>query len=145
MSTYRDPAPRGDVFPSEEELDPTGSGVEPASAPTVGALPGHPAPTPGPRPTPAPAPAPTPVPAPGPPPRAPGAGAQSIVTRHLDGSVEVVTDLDGDGVADIVQVDLNGDGTTDVTYVDSDRDGRLDTVLRDPGLVGTGGGAHRAA
>ncbi|WP_406078619.1 hypothetical protein [Micromonospora sp. NBC_00858] len=145
MSTYRDPAPRGDVFPSEEELDPTGSGVEPASAPTVGALPGHPAPTPGPRPTPAPAPAPTPVPAPGPPPRAPGAGAQSIVTRHLDGSVEVVTDLDGDGVADIVQVDLNGDGTTDVTYVDSDRDGRLDTVLRDPGLVETGGGAHREA
>ncbi|MET8309664.1 hypothetical protein [Micromonospora sp. NPDC005173] len=145
MSTYRDPAPRGDVFPSEEELDPTGSGVEPASAPTVGALPGHPAPTPGPRPTPAPAPAPTPVPAPGPPPRAPGAGAQSIVTRHLDGSVEVVTDLDGDGVADIVQVDLNGDGTTDVTYVDSDHDGRLDTVLRDPGLVGTGGGTHREA
>ncbi|MGQ5262421.1 hypothetical protein ACTWLT_16885 [Micromonospora sp. ZYX-F-536] len=141
MSTYRDPALRGDVFPSEEELDPTGSGVEPASAPPVGGLPSHPSPTPGPRPTPAPAPAPTPVPAPGPPPRAPG--ARSIVTRHVDGSVEVVTDLDGDGVADIVQVDLNGDGATDLTYVDSDRDGRLDTVLRDPGMVGTGGGAHR--
>ncbi|PWR11342.1 hypothetical protein DKT68_06235 [Micromonospora acroterricola] len=83
------------------------------------------------------------MPAPGPPPRAPG--AQSIVTRHLDGSVEVVTDLDGDGVADIVQVDLNGDGVLDVTYVDSDHDGRLDTVLRDPGMVGTGGGGQRRA
>ncbi|MEH1167111.1 hypothetical protein V6V47_17185 [Micromonospora sp. CPCC 205539] len=126
MSSYRDPAPRGDVFPSEEELDPTGSDVQPASAP-VGGFPGHPSPTPGPRPTPAPAPAPTPVPTPGPPPRT---GAQSIVTRHLDGSVEVVTDLDGDGVADVVQVDLNGDGVPDITYVDSDRDGQLDTVLR---------------
>ncbi|SIN13052.1 hypothetical protein [Micromonospora cremea] len=145
MSSYRDPAPRGDVFPSEEELDPTGSGVEPASAPPGARLSSHPPPTPGPRPTPAPAPAPTPVPAPGPPPRAPGAEPHSIVTRHLDGSVEVATDLDGDGVADIVQVDLDGDGVADVTYVDSDRDGRLDTVLRDPGMVGTGGGAHRGA
>ncbi|MFI6782067.1 hypothetical protein [Micromonospora sp. NPDC050276] len=140
MSSYRDPAPRGDVFPSEEELDPTGTGVEQASAPPTGGLPSHPSPTPGPRPTPAPAPAPTPVPAPGPPPRAPG--ARSIVTRHLDGSVEVVTDLDGDGVADVVQIDVDGDGIPDITYVDSDRDGRLDTVLGDPGAVGTG--AHRA-
>ncbi|MDG4783088.1 hypothetical protein O7614_25835 [Micromonospora sp. WMMD961] len=135
MSSYRDPAARGDVFPSEEELDPTGTGVEQA-----GGVPSHPAPTPGPRPTPAPAPAPTPVPAPGPPPRAPG--AQSIVTRHLDGSVEVVTDLDGDGVADVVQIDVDGDGIPDITYVDSDRDGRLDTVLGDPNAVGTG--THRA-
>ncbi|MEH0928406.1 hypothetical protein [Micromonospora sp. CPCC 205558] len=140
MSSYRDPAARGDVFPSEEELDPTGTGIEQASAPQAGGLPSHPSPTPGPRPTPAPAPAPTPVPAPGPPPRAPG--AQSIVTRHLDGSVEVVTDLDGDGVADIVQIDVDGDGVPDITYVDSDRDGRLDTVLGDPDAVGSG--AHRA-
>lgn len=140
MSSYRDPALRGDVFPSEEELDPTGTEVEQASG-----LPSHPAPTPGPRPTPAPAPAPTPVPAPGPPPRAPGAGAQSIVTRHLDGSVEVVTDLDGDGVADVVQIDVDGDGIPDITYVDSDGDGRLDTVLRDPNAIGTGAGAHRSA
>ncbi|TNH30216.1 hypothetical protein FHG89_08745 [Micromonospora orduensis] len=136
MSSYRDPAPRGDVFPSEEELDPTGSEVEQASNPPASGLPSHPAPTPGPRPTPAPAPAPTPVPSPGPPPRVSGAGSQSIVTRHLDGSVEVVTDLDGDGVADIVQIDVDGDGVPDITYVDSDRDGRLDTVLRDPGAVG---------
>ncbi|KAB1947562.1 hypothetical protein F8271_04365 [Micromonospora sp. ALFpr18c] len=137
MSSYRDPAPRGDVFPCEEELDPTGSGIEQASAPPAEAS--HPSPTPGPRPTPAPAPAPTPAPSPGPPPRA--AGAQSIVTRHLDGSVEVVTDLDGDGVADIVQIDVDGDGVPDITYVDSDRDGRLDTGLGDPGAVG----AHRGA
>ncbi|MBQ0991215.1 hypothetical protein KBX08_14095 [Micromonospora sp. H61] len=140
MSSYRDPAARGDVFPSEEELDPAGTGVEQASAPPSGGFPSHPSPTPGPRPTPAPAPAPTPVPAPGPPPRA--SGAQSIVTRHLDGSVEVVTDLDGDGVADVVQIDVDGDGIPDITYVDSDRDGRLDTVLGDPNAVGTG--AHRA-
>ncbi|MDG4805565.1 hypothetical protein O7634_02175 [Micromonospora sp. WMMD1120] len=142
MSSYRDPAPRGDVFPSEEELDPTGTAVEPASAPPAAGLPGHPSPTPGPRPTPAPAPAPTPVPAPGPPPRASTVGAQSIVTRHLDGSVEVVTDLDGDGVADVVQIDVDGDGIPDITYVDSDRDGRLDTVLGDPDAAGAG--VHRA-
>ncbi|WP_327041662.1 hypothetical protein OG400_32910 [Micromonospora ureilytica] len=140
MSSYRDPAARGDVFPSEEELDPTGTEVEQASGPPAGGFPSHPSPTPGPRPTPAPAPAPTPVPAPGPPPRAPG--AQSIVTRHLDGSVEVVTDLDGDGVADVVQIDVDGDGIPDITYVDTDHDGRLDTVLGDPNAVGTG--AHRA-
>ncbi|SCG39829.1 hypothetical protein GA0070609_0778 [Micromonospora echinaurantiaca] len=128
MSTYRDPAPRGDVFPSEEEIDPTGSGVEPASGP-VEAYRRVAGTGPGPKPTPAPPPAPTPVPTPGPPPRA---GARSIVTRHLDGSVEVVTDLDGDGVADVVQVDLDGDGLPDVTLIDRDRDGRLDTVLRDP-------------
>ncbi|MET7879422.1 hypothetical protein ACPXB1_20685 [Micromonospora sp. DT68] len=140
MSSYRDPAPRGDVFPSEEELDPTGSAVEPASAPPDARWASHPSPTPGPRPTPAPAPAPTPVPSPGPPPREPGAGSLSIVTRHLDGSVEVVTDLDGDGLADIVEIDVDGDGVPDITYVDSDRDGRLDTVLRDPA-----GNAHRGA
>ncbi|MFC4022126.1 hypothetical protein ACFOW4_29910 [Micromonospora sp. GCM10011542] len=140
MSSYRDPAPRGDVFPSEEELDPTGTGVEPASAPPAGGFPGPTGTSPGPRPTPAPAPAPTPVPTPGPPPRA---GSQSIVTRHLDGSVEVVTDLDGDGVADVVQFDLDGDGMPDITYVDSDGDGQLDTVLREPGAVGTAGGVHR--
>ncbi|MGK5742168.1 hypothetical protein [Micromonospora sp. URMC 103] len=64
MSSYRDPAPRGDVFPSEEEIDPTGSGVEPAEV-------AYPS-SPGPRPTPAPPPAPTPVPTPSPPPRAAG-------------------------------------------------------------------------
>ncbi len=57
------------------------------------------------------------------------AGSRSIVTHHADGSTEVVTDLDGDGVADIVQIDLDGDGVPDVTYLDADHDGRLDTVL----------------
>ncbi|MDG4796312.1 hypothetical protein [Micromonospora sp. WMMD1082] len=138
MSSYRDPAPRGDVYPSEEEIDPAGSGVEAASGP-VGIATGSSAATwsygepvagqPGPQPNPAPGPAPTPVPTPGPPPRT-GTGARSIVSRHLDGSVEVVTDFDGDGVADVVQFDLDGDGVPDVTYIDSDRDGRLDTVLR---------------
>ncbi len=33
MSSYRDPAPRGDVYPSEEEIDPAGNGVEPATGP----------------------------------------------------------------------------------------------------------------
>ncbi|WP_175439933.1 hypothetical protein [Micromonospora nigra] len=56
MSSYRDPALRGDVYPSEEEIDPAG------------------ATTPGPQPTPAPSPAPTPVPTPGPPPRLTGDG-----------------------------------------------------------------------
>ncbi|MER7892427.1 hypothetical protein ABTX15_21655 [Micromonospora sp. NPDC094482] len=130
MSSYRDPAPRGDVFPSEEEIDPTGTAVQPTSGP-AGAYPD--ASSPGPRPTPAPPPAPRPVPTPAPPPRVAGPGGRSIVTRHLDGSVEVVTDLDGDGLADVVQVDLTGDGVPDVTYVDRDRDGRLDTVLRGPG------------
>jgi hypothetical protein len=59
-------------------------------------------------------------------------GARSIVSRHLDGSVSVVTDFDGDGVADVVQYDLDGDGIPDVTYLDNDRDGRLETVLRTP-------------
>ncbi|MFI7080507.1 thrombospondin type 3 repeat-containing protein [Micromonospora sp. NPDC049903] len=127
MSSYRDPAPRGDVYPSEEEIDPTGSGVFPASAPT-GA---YPAGQPTPQPSPAPGPAPAPVPTPGPPPRIEG-GARSIVSRHLDGSVAVVTDFDGDGVADVVQYDLDGDGIPDVTYLDNDRDGRLETVLRTP-------------
>ncbi|KAB1906615.1 hypothetical protein F8279_13730 [Micromonospora sp. AMSO1212t] len=125
MSSYRDPSLRGDVYPSEEEIDPTGvdpdvSEMPPAAAgpaavgvtpAAVGVTPTATAPVPGPTPEPEP----DPVPHPGPPPRqAPG---RSIVTRHLDGSVEVVTDLDGDGVAD-------------VTYLDSDRDGRLDTVRR---------------
>ncbi|ATO17008.1 hypothetical protein CO540_26840 [Micromonospora sp. WMMA2032] len=119
MSSYRDPSLRGDVYPSEEEIDPTG--VDPD---LIGAAPDATAPAP----TPTPEPEPDPVPRPGPPPRS-GQG-RSIVTRHLDGSVEVVTDLDGDGVADVVQVDLDGDGVPDVTYLDSDRDGRLDTVRR---------------
>ncbi|MFG3704053.1 hypothetical protein ACGF7U_04865 [Micromonospora sp. NPDC047670] len=72
MSTYRDPAPRGDVFPSEEEIDPTGTGLAPSSAPPAGAYPVGT--TPGPRPTPAPPPAPHPVPHPGPAPRAGGPG-----------------------------------------------------------------------
>ncbi|WP_341717102.1 hypothetical protein QQG74_24680 [Micromonospora sp. FIMYZ51] len=127
MSSYRDPAPRGDVYPSEEEIDPTGSGVEPASGP-VGAYFGS---QPSPQPAPTPGPTPTPPPTPGPPPRS-EVGSRSIVSRHLDGSVEVVTDFDGDGIADVVQFDLDGDGVPDVTYIDSDRDGRLDTVLRAP-------------
>ncbi|MCI4062063.1 hypothetical protein MRQ36_05585 [Micromonospora sp. R77] len=108
MSSYRDPAPRGDVYPSEEEIDPTGMGPDPA-------YPGDP------------------VPAPVPPPRVTDGGSHSIVTHHLDGSTEVVTDLDGDGIADVVQIDVDGDGVPDITYLDSDRDGRLDTVLRAPG------------
>ncbi|MFI7212783.1 hypothetical protein [Micromonospora maritima] len=116
MSSYRDPSLRGDVYPSEEEIDPTG--VDPDLTPRATA----------PAPAPTPEPEPDPVPRPGPPPR--GGQGRSIVTRHLDGSVEVVTDLDGDGVADVVQVDLDGDGVPDVTYLDSDRDGRLDTVRR---------------
>jgi hypothetical protein len=31
MSSYHDPALRGDVYPSEEEIDPADAGVEPAS------------------------------------------------------------------------------------------------------------------
>jgi hypothetical protein len=114
MSSYRDPVLRGAVYPSEEEIDPAGAGVEPASG-QVGAYasPHGPAPTAE------------------PPPRVDTA-AHSIVSRHRDGSVEVVTDFDGDGVADVVQLDLDGDGVPDLTYIDSDRDGRLDTVLRTP-------------
>ncbi|GIJ25616.1 hypothetical protein Vqi01_07780 [Micromonospora qiuiae] len=86
MSSYRDPAPRGDVYPSEEEIDPTGIGVEPASGP-AGAYAGLPggagASQPGPQPNPAPGPAPAPPPTPGPPPRV-GTGARSIVSRHMD-------------------------------------------------------------
>ncbi|MFD6714181.1 hypothetical protein AMK25_27175 [Micromonospora sp. TSRI0369] len=119
MSSYRDPSLRGDVYPSEEEIDPTG-----VDSDLTGTTPPATAPVPGPTPEPEPA----PVPHPGPPPRQ--ASGRSIVTRHLDGSVEVVTDLDGDGVADVVQVDLDGDGVPDVTYLDIDRDGRLDTVRR---------------
>ncbi|MEJ3749042.1 hypothetical protein WEI85_37975 [Actinomycetes bacterium KLBMP 9797] len=129
MSSYRDPALRGDVYPSEEEIDPAGAGMEPASGP-VGAYANQPAPQPSPGPGPAPTPGPPP-PTPGPPPRV-DTGARSIVSRHGDGSVEVVTDFDGDGIADVVQVDLDGDGVPDVTYIDSDRDGQLDTVLRTP-------------
>ncbi|WP_229791548.1 hypothetical protein [Micromonospora fulviviridis] len=79
MSSYRDPTLRGDVYPSEEEIDPTGVGPEPVD----GAYATAPAPPPMPEPE------PDPIPHPGPPPRA--AGGRSIVTRHLDGSVEVVT------------------------------------------------------
>ncbi|MFC4150475.1 hypothetical protein ACFO0M_29840 [Micromonospora mangrovi] len=112
MSSYRDPAPRGDVYPSEEEIDPTGVGPDPAYPDD---------PTPEPRRAPAP--------------RVTD-GGHSIVTHHLDGSTQVVTDLDGDGIADVVQIDLDGDGVPDITYLDSDRDGRLDTVLREPGRPG---------
>jgi hypothetical protein len=121
MSSYRDPALRGAVYPSEEEIDPAGAGVEPASGP-VGTFAGQPGPQPSPARGPAPTPAPPPV----------DTGARSIVSRHRDGSVEVVTDFDGDGIADVVQLDLDGDGVPDLTYIDSDRDGRLDTVLRTP-------------
>ncbi|MEV4844050.1 hypothetical protein AB0K20_12625 [Micromonospora matsumotoense] len=120
MSSYRDPILHGDVYPSEEEIDPTGVGLDPASAPPA-AYPQRSAPAPEPRPAPAP-----PV---------TGTGAHSIVTHHLDGSTQVVTDLDGDGIADVVQFDLDGDGVPDITYLDSDRDGRLDTVLREPGGI----------
>ncbi|WP_239166866.1 hypothetical protein [Actinoplanes italicus] len=44
----------------------------------------------------------------------------------------MVTDLDGDGIADVVQLDLDGDGVPELTYLDTDRDGQLDTVLRTP-------------
>ncbi|WP_319460121.1 hypothetical protein [Micromonospora sp. RTP1Z1] len=54
MSSYRDPALRGDVYPSEEEIDPTGAGPD-----LVGVPPAYPT---------APVPAPTPEPEPGPPP-----------------------------------------------------------------------------
>ncbi|MEU7981895.1 hypothetical protein AB0B63_25615 [Micromonospora sp. NPDC049081] len=118
MSSYRDPILHGDVYPSEEEIDPTGVGLEPASAPPS-AYPQRGVPTPAPQP-------------PSTPPVA-GTGAHSIVTHHLDGSTQVVTDLDGDGIADVVQFDLDGDGIADITYLDSDRDGRLDTVVREPG------------
>ncbi|WP_428964183.1 hypothetical protein [Micromonospora fluostatini] len=80
MSSYRDPTLRGDVHPSEEELDPTGIGPLPSSAPPGPAYrvtfrdDTEPAPLPGPPPAPVPAPSPTPPPGPpGPPPRA-GAG-----------------------------------------------------------------------
>ncbi|NLU79032.1 hypothetical protein HCA58_11725 [Micromonospora sp. HNM0581] len=135
MSSYRDPAPRGDVYPSEEEIDPAGSGIQPGSGPVdassvawsdVRPSAGQPDPQPGPTPEPVP----QPPPVPGPPPRV-EAGARSIVTRHMDGSVQVVTDFDGDGLADQVQFDLDGDGLPDVTYLDRDRDGQLDTVLRE--------------
>ncbi|MEU7617337.1 hypothetical protein AB0M91_19860 [Micromonospora rifamycinica] len=120
MSSYPDPILHGDVYPSEEEIDPTGIGPEPTSAPPT-AYPARTAPAPEPPPAPAPRPVET--------------GAHSIVTHHLDGSTQVVTDLDGDGIADVVQFDLDGDGVPDITYLDSDRDGRLDTVLREPGGV----------
>ncbi|MCZ7436082.1 hypothetical protein O7598_06740 [Micromonospora sp. WMMC241] len=123
MSSYRDPSLHGDVYPSEEEIDPTGVGPD-LTEDLAEAGPDLTAPVPAPTPEPEPAPAPHPGPAPR------DGQARSIVTRHLDGSVEVVTDLDGDGVADVVQVDIDGDGVPDVMYLDSDRDGRLDTVRR---------------
>ncbi|MFI9528950.1 hypothetical protein [Micromonospora rosaria] len=73
MSSYRDPTLRGDVHPSEEEIDPTGIGPLPSSAPPGPAYRDdtEPAPVPGPPPAPVPAPSPTPPPGPpGPPPRA---------------------------------------------------------------------------
>ncbi|MET0422304.1 MAG: hypothetical protein ABW046_00420 [Actinoplanes sp.] len=117
MSTYPDPAWHGDVYPSEEEIDPSGTDGP------VGAYAG--------RPDPLPSSAPESPPVPGPADRV-ATTAHSIVSRRPDGSIEVVTDLDGDGVADMVQLDLDGDGVPDLTYLDTDRDGRLDTVLRTP-------------
>lgn len=117
MSTYPDPAWRGDVYPSEEEIDPAG-----ADGPVVA----H-ASRPGPLPSSAPGSPLTPGPA-----GRVATAANSIVSRRPDGSIEVVTDLDGDGIADVVQVDLDGDGVPELTYLDTDRDGQLDTVLRTP-------------
>jgi hypothetical protein len=114
MSSYRDPALRGAVYPSEEEIEPASDAEayasQPGRQPSLGR---------------------GPAPISGPPPRV-DSEARSIVSRRPDGSVEVVTDFDGDGVADVVQLDLDGDGVPDITYIDSDRDGRLDTVLRTP-------------
>ncbi|MEU4369243.1 hypothetical protein [Micromonospora chersina] len=62
MSSYRDPSLRGDVYPSEEEIDPTGVGPDPAGGQYATA----------PAPPPAPEPEPDPIPHPGPPPRTPG-------------------------------------------------------------------------
>ncbi|MEU1838538.1 hypothetical protein [Micromonospora chersina] len=62
MSSYRDPSLRGDVYPSEEEIDPTGVGPDPADS-AYGTAPAPP---------PAPEPEPDPIPHPGPPPRAAG-------------------------------------------------------------------------
>jgi hypothetical protein len=117
MSTYPDPAWHGDVYPSEEEIDPSG-----ADGP-VGAYAN--------RPDPLPSSAPESPPIPGPADRV-ATTAKSIVSRRWDGSIEVVTDLDGDGIADVVQLDLDGDGVPELTYLDTDRDGQLDTVLRTP-------------
>ena len=117
MSTYPDPTLHGDVHPSEEEIDPTG-----VSGPV-----GRHASRPGPQPSNAPGPPPVPGPA-----RRVATTARSIVSRRADGSVEVVTDIDGDGIADVVQLDLDGDGVAELTYIDTDGDGRLDTVLRNP-------------
>ncbi|MFC0002855.1 hypothetical protein [Micromonospora siamensis] len=57
MSSYRDPSLRGDVYPSEEEIDPTGVGPDPT-------YPLSTAPVPDPTPEPEPAPPPGPGPAP---------------------------------------------------------------------------------
>src|SRR5690242_12779989 len=75
MSTYPDPTLHGDVHPSEEEIDPAG---------VSGPVGGH-------------------ASRPGPSARRVATTARSIVSRRADGSVEVVTDIDGDGVADVVQ------------------------------------------
>ncbi|MEU4480670.1 hypothetical protein AB0F68_21840 [Micromonospora sp. NPDC023966] len=66
MSSYRDPTLRGDVHPSEEELDPTGVGPEPTGA--YGTAPAPP---------PTPEPEPDPIPHPGPPPRTVGGRSAS--------------------------------------------------------------------
>nr|WP_221374937.1 hypothetical protein [Actinoplanes polyasparticus] len=117
MSTYPDPAWHGDVYPSEEEIDPAGTDGP------VGAYASRPGPLPSS--------APGSPPIPGPAGRV-ATAANSIVSRRSDGSIEVVTDLDGDGIADVVQLDLDGDGVPELTYLDTDRDGQLDTVLRTP-------------
>lgn len=55
----------------------------------------------------------------------------SITAYNPDGSMDVTTDYDGNGYADLVQHDGNGDGLAEASYVDTDHDGRLDTMLRD--------------
>ncbi|WP_434741203.1 hypothetical protein [Micromonospora sp. SH-82] len=98
MSSYRDPTLRGDVYPSEEEIDPTGIdgptdpvGPTPSTDTTGWTDPTGtaPAPVPGPTPAPVPGPVPSPSPNPGPPPRT--EAGQAIVTHHLDGTVQVIT------------------------------------------------------
>lgn len=117
MSSYPDPAWHGDVYPSEEEIDPAGTDGP------IGAYDSRPGPPPSSTPGSSSIPAPAGRVATTP---------HSIVSRRADGSIEVVTDLDGDGIADVVQLDLDGDGVPELTYLDTDRDGQLDTVLRTP-------------
>ncbi|WP_446216346.1 hypothetical protein [Micromonospora sp. IBHARD004] len=74
MSSYRDPTLRGDGYPSEEEIDPTGVGPDPA-----GGLPAYPT---APVPAPTPEPEPDPPPGPGPAPRTTDGGRLDTVLRE---------------------------------------------------------------